>query len=236
MLEHAAAFELYGLRRVYEGYAKMSAPVACTCLDCGTPRTPISLSSLLAGATPCLLCATQIDTELPHLVYLIHFPKLRLYKVGITHTERRRYNRIAAHQRHGGRLLSTVDVPNREAAFAVERHVLRAVRTDRTLVEPKTFPQGGWTETWSDDAPPPDLAILASEVESAGELGYARARDLERYFEINPPAPKEIAPFIERTAIKVGGDVVHCFDVSAPYSKILREVRRARQSADRTGS
>ena len=232
-LEHRAAFELYGLRRMHEGYVKMTAPVACECLDCGTPRTPVSLSSLYAGATPCLMCAAQINTELPHLVYVIHFLSFRLYKVGITHTERRRYDRIAAHQRHGGRLRSVIKVPNREAALAVERHVLQSVRSHRVQGEPAAFPQGGWTETWSDATPPPDLGRLASEVEEAGNPGFARARDLERYFAGNPITPEELEPYIVQTDIAAEGKIVHSLGATAPYSTILRKVRHQRHSPNR---
>lgn len=230
-LEHTAVFELYGLRRMHEGYAKMTEPVACICLDCGTPRTPISLSALHAGATPCLMCAAQIDTELPHLVYVMHFPNLKLYKVGITHTERRRYNRIAAHQRHGGRLLSKIEVPNREAAFAVEHHVLESVLSHRAQSEPAAFPQGGWTETWSDATAPPDLEALANEVALAGNPGFARARDLEQYFGNYPVKLEELAPYIVQTDVEAEGEIVHCFGMSAPYSTIMRDVRRRRHSS-----
>ena len=73
------------------------------------------------------------------------------------------HRRLFDHALNGGTVIDTVVVPNRESARGLER-VLK-VRYRRWATEdvgPTEFPQGGWTETWLDDAPLPDLKAEAS--------------------------------------------------------------------------
>ncbi len=139
------------------------APQAAECLTCGTERR-VSYAALRDGTAPlCWTCTHGIRPDEPHRVYLVHFPELAVMKVGLTHDRHDR--RLLDHALGGGRTVETVAVPDRETARRVERYVralyARWVTGD---VGPEEFPQGGWTETWADDAPPLDLAAAAREV------------------------------------------------------------------------
>ena len=133
------------------------------CMKCGVERR-VSYNALRSGTeAKCWTCITGIRPEEPHRVYLFHFPELRVNKIGITHNRDDR--RILDHTFHGGVLVDSVVVSDREAALNLER-VIRSIFREWPSpdVGPADFPQGGWTETWVDDAPPLDLAGLARAV------------------------------------------------------------------------
>lgn len=142
------------------------APQAAECVTCGTERH-VSYAELRDGTAPlCWTCTHGIRPDEPHRVYLVHFPALAVMKVGLTHDRHDR--RLLEHQLQGGDTLATVVVPDRSTARRVERYV-RAQYAPWTTVEvgPEEFPQGGWTETWTDDAPPLNLRAAAREIEAA---------------------------------------------------------------------
>lgn len=227
--QHTEFFAAHGLARNFDGYAKLTQPVPAICLNCGAERR-ISLSALAQNAQPCLTCAKSIDPDSPHLVYLIHFPELELMKVGITNTEDRRYNRIKAHVKQGGTLIKTVIVPNREAAFTVERYVLNRVLEYRQGATARHLPQGGWTETWHDSAPGFDLPAIVRLLERENAPGFDRSNRLEMYFEDEPITSEELASFVKTQDIQVGSDIVTVIGIMADREEILREVRRRRMS------
>lgn len=131
-------------------------PQEAQCLTCGI-RRKVALAELRDGTAPlCWTCTHGIRPDEPHRIYLVHFPLLRAMKVGLTHARHDR--RLLDHEVAGGDVLATVDVPDRATARQVERRLLQLcapwATVDLSAVE---LPQGGWTETWRDDAPPLDL-------------------------------------------------------------------------------
>lgn len=132
-------------------------PQEAECLTCGT-RRKVAPAELRDGTAPlCWTCTHGIRPDEQHRIYLVHFPALRAMKVGLTHARHDR--RLLDHELAGGNVLATADVPDRAAARQVERHLVKRyapwAAADLSAVE---LPQGGWTETWRDDAPPLDLA------------------------------------------------------------------------------
>jgi len=135
-------------------------PQRVRCLKCGTERR-VCYNELLDGSAPlCWTCTYGIRPDEPHRVYLVHFPSLRVLKVGITHNRHDR--RLLDHALGGGVVVSTVLVRDRESARLLEQVLTaRYACWAREDVGPADFPQGGYTETWSDDVPPPDLEAEA---------------------------------------------------------------------------
>lgn len=171
------SFAAHGLERLHDGYAKMTDLVTAKCLACGSLRK-ISESALLSGATPCLSCDSGIDPNVPHFVYIVWFPRLKVRKVGITNWESHS-DRIAQHLNRGGFLEDLVLVPNRDAATLLESWVLESVvKGHRKASSPLDFPQGGWTETWVDSAPIFDLSLACRDVRNsrAGIDGWPMSR------------------------------------------------------------
>jgi hypothetical protein len=157
----AGAAELFaanGLRLA--GACGEYTPVACVCMACGSERR-VALDDLRQGTAPlCWTCTHGIRADEPHRVYLFHFPALRVMKVGLTHNRHDR--RLFDHVLNGGVVVDTVVVPDRESARRLETLLKARYEAWATAdVGPADFPQGGWTETWRDDAPLPDLAAEA---------------------------------------------------------------------------
>jgi len=155
-----ALFEAHGLRLLKSTVGEYVAQPA-ECLTCGSRRY-VSYHELRAGTAPeCWTCKTGIRVDEPHRVYLFHFVDLGVMKVGITHNRDDR--RFDEHCFAGGALIGSTVVRDREAARLLEK-VVRAIYAGwiTDSVGPEDFPQGGWTETWRDDAPPLDLDALTS--------------------------------------------------------------------------
>lgn len=99
-------------------------------------------------------------------------------KVGVTHARHDR--RLLDHQLVGGTVVSTADVPHRRTARAVEHILILGYRpwatTGPTVEE---LPQGGWTETWHDAAPPLDLSnVVAAALEFLATTEPTHGRSL----------------------------------------------------------
>jgi hypothetical protein len=137
------------------------APQPVECMTCGAERR-VSYNDLRTGSAPlCWTCTFGIRPDEPHRVYLIHFPTFGVMKVGITHNRHDR--RLSDHEVEGGKVVDTVAVSDRESARRLERLLIARYRPWATdSVGPEEFPQGGWTETWRDDAPFLDLAEEAN--------------------------------------------------------------------------
>jgi hypothetical protein len=132
-------------------------PMPVECLTCGILRH-VTYNDALNGTGPaCWTCTHGIRPDEPHRLYLFRFPALGVLKVGITHA--RHDNRLMEHRVNGGELVQVVTVPDRDTALAAEAWILASRRQLlRTAVGPLDFPQGGWTEAWSEvDAPALDL-------------------------------------------------------------------------------
>ena len=137
------------------------APQRAQCMTCGVERA-VSYNDLRLGSAPlCWTCTYGIRPDEPHRVYLFHFPALGVMKVGLTHNRHDR--RLFDHGMQGGILIDSVLIPDREHARRLESLLkARFSRWVTAEVGPGEFPQCGWTETWRDDAPLPDLAAEAS--------------------------------------------------------------------------
>lgn len=135
-------------------------PQKVRCMSCGVERR-VSLDDLKRGSAPlCWTCTHGIRPDEPHRVYVSHFPSLGVMKVGLTHDRHDR--RLFQHMAEGGQFVDSVVVPDRESARRLERLLKARYQPWLTAdIGPKDFPQGGWTEAWSDIAPLPDLAAEA---------------------------------------------------------------------------
>lgn len=155
-------FEANGLRLVGACRGEY-VPQRAVCLACQSERR-VSYDQLRAGTTPlCWTCTHGIRSDEPHRVYLFHFPNLGVMKVGLTHDRHDR--RLWDHVTAGGKLISSVPVADREAARRLESFIrAKYVTWAATELRQTDFPQGGWTETWRDDAPPLDLPAAADLV------------------------------------------------------------------------
>lgn len=162
LAEAPAIYQANGLKLTGECRGEY-VPQRAECVTCGTPRR-VALSALKGGTAPlCWVCTHGIRVDEPHRLYLVHFPVLRAMKVGLTHARHDR--RLADHELAGGRVIATAEVPDRATARRVERRILALYTewalTDLTVAD---LPQGGWTETWSDDAPMLDLQEIVAVI------------------------------------------------------------------------
>ncbi|GAA1170569.1 hypothetical protein GCM10009654_29730 [Streptomyces hebeiensis] len=221
-------FRQHGLVREHDGYARLGQRVAAHCEVCGHKRS-ISISELKSGVAPCLNCAETADPDAIHIVYLMHFPALRAYKVGFTSTEVR-HDRIASHAAHGGMLIEQHEVPNMEAARTVEDVVLRAVRGFPSGCTERDFPQGGYTETWSDDAPAIDLGDVVSQLARDEAPGFDRLSKFRAYFEDEPPTIEELLPFRRIETEEVDGTTFHHVGFSEPLEQVYRKIQARREA------
>jgi hypothetical protein len=225
-------FEAYGLVRDHNGYARIGEKVAAHCMEphCGADRK-ISIADLMNGFAPCLACAEEVDPDAPHTVYLMHFPSLRACKIGITNSEARN-DRVNSHVTQGGVLLGQYEVPNREAARTVEDFVLSVMRDYPSGCTARDFPQGGYTETWSDDAPDMDLDDVVARLASEEAPGFDRLSKLRAYFDSEPATIEELVEFRQVESIDVSGAVVHRLGFSEPLEQVLRKIRARRVAPD----
>jgi hypothetical protein len=129
------------------------------CLKCGNLRH-VSYQQVISESAPaCWTCSYGIRLDEPHRVYLFRFPALGVLKVGITHN--RHDGRLIEHAVQGGQLVETIVVADRHAALAIEAWVLATKSAWLRSVGAEHFPQGGWTEAWSEaDSPAVSLAEI----------------------------------------------------------------------------
>lgn len=226
-------FAAYGLVRDHVGYARLSERVEAHCTDCGAARRT-SVSELASGVSPCLTCdAATTDPDASHLVYVVHFPRLGAYKVGITGTGVR-HDRLASHAAQGGVPVGRRVVPNREAARTVEEFVLRVVRDHPSGCTAEDFPQGGFTETWAEDGPEVDLGGIVDRLAREEAPGFDRLGKVKAFFEDEPLTIEELVEFQRIETIETDGGEVHCVGLSEPLEQVLRKVR-ARRASGATG-
>ena len=156
----AALFEANGLKLSGQCRGEY-VPQACTCTVCGSPRS-VSYAELVVGTAPlCWTCTHGIRPDEPHRVYLVRFEGFGVLKVGLTHNRHDR--RLAQHQLEGGIVVESIVVPDRAAARTLERWIIAyfAPWARPNSVGPAEFPQGGWTETWTEQGAP-TLSLLAA--------------------------------------------------------------------------
>ncbi|WP_436530721.1 hypothetical protein [Actinoplanes sp. HUAS TT8] len=227
--EQTALFAAYNLRRIHDGYAAYGMKVAAHCLSCGAERL-ISATDLLRGVAPCLRCVTPVDPEAPYFVYLMHFPRLRAFKVGITNSETRSC-RISAHAAHGGNLIEMHEVSNGVSARTVEDAALELVREFPSGCGPRDFPQGGHTETWGEEGGYIDLKDIIADLERRRAPGFDLIHQLTEYFAEEPVTIAELRDFTQITVEEFDGVQVHRVDLSMPQEQMLRRIRAQRNIA-----
>ncbi|MFI0764570.1 hypothetical protein ACH4TQ_06535 [Streptomyces sp. NPDC021218] len=188
------------------------------------------MTELSRGVAPCLNCAEQADPDAIHIVYEIHFSGLRLYKVGITNTEVRN-DRIASHVAQGGVLIEACEVPNREAARTVEEAILCSARDFPSDCTSRDFPQGGYTETWSDQGPAIGIGEIVEQCTQEEAPGFDRLRRLREYFDKEPATIEELLEFRHVESKEVDGFRVHHVGFSEPVEQVLRKIRARRESS-----
>lgn len=223
-------FEAYELSRASRGYARYGDKIDAHCVDCGAERR-VSITELARGVAPCLHCAGPLDPDAPHYVYLMDFPTLRAYKIGITNSAAR-HDRIASHEANGGVIMQVRVTPNRQAAKTVEDHVLRLVVNFPSGCTSRDFPQGGYTETWGHDAESIDLDSMIAYLHEYGAPGFNRLNKLEEYFAQAPATISELDEFVRLEVEEFDGVQVQCVSMSKPLEQMLGQIRARRVAMD----
>ncbi len=171
-----------------------------------------------------------VDPDAPHFVYLMHFRRLRAFKIGITNSETKR-GRIAVHEAHGGNLIDVHEVPNNESARTVEDAVLELVRDYPSECGPRDFPQGGHTETWAEDGGHVDLERIIADLRSRAAPGFDRIHQLEEHFAREPVTIVELREFTQITVQEFDGVKVHHVGLSMAREQMLNRIRAQRTIA-----
>ena len=196
-------------------------------MHCGAERR-ISITELANGCTPCLICAGPLNPDALHYVYLMHFPTLRAYKIGITNSEAR-LDRIAVHEANGGIAIQVRETPNRQAATTVEDYVLGLVASFPSGCTSRDFPQGGYTETWGEDAGPINLDDIIDRLHRQRAPGFDRLDKLEQYFAQDPVTLSELREFVRVEVEDFDGVKVHCLSTTKPLEQVLGKIRAQRR-------
>lgn len=99
----------------------------------------------------------------PHIVYVTHLPRLRVFRVGIAAAAKRAAveRQIA---REGGVWVDAVTVENRHAAILTKLDTLAGVEKWRRELPPGELKSGG-TEVWRSSGPSIDLVAIAAAIE-----------------------------------------------------------------------
>lgn len=154
-----------------EKYPGRHRPWKCRCIACGAEVSP-HYSSVDSGNGGCRFCAPYgSDWTKPSRVYVLHHLQLDAVKVGIA-AQGARNDRIARHAQGRWRLHRTLHTDTGHYAWLIEQAVLRRLRLDLGLppyLTAKQMPQGGFTETASAAAIPPDR-LWTMVCEEAGRL------------------------------------------------------------------
>jgi hypothetical protein len=224
--EQDSLFETYGLRRGQRAYARYGDKVSAHCLYCGAERL-ISATDLLRGVTPCLSCAAPVDPDAPYYVYQLHFPALAAFKIGITNSETR-HSRTSVHEARGAIIVEVHKTPNWRAAKTVEDYVLGLVRGYPSGCTARDFPQGGYTETWSEDAGAIDIGDVIAHLREFRAPGFDRIHDLESYFAQAPATVDELRDFTRLDVQEFDGVEVHRLSLSKSREQVLGQIRARR--------
>ncbi|MEI5101741.1 hypothetical protein RB200_28600 [Streptomyces sp. PmtG] len=132
-------------------YPGVSEPWLCRCLRCDRTIKPRLANVTRQG--PCWYCAPRgIAPEKPSVVYLIHHREMAALKIGVSNV-RNWPRRRRDHQHEGWRVINIRYVSTGAAAETIEQASLSEVRErGHPIWLPKeSMPQGGHTETFSDD-------------------------------------------------------------------------------------
>ncbi|RIQ11348.1 hypothetical protein [Jiangella rhizosphaerae] len=99
----------------------------------------------------------------PHVVYIEHLPRLRVFRVGLS-AQRVWPDTARQLRRRGGVIVDEVTVENRHAAVLVKLDVLELVDLWRRELHPSRLQKGG-TEVWRQSGPTVDLIYVAEMIE-----------------------------------------------------------------------
>ena len=139
-----------------EPYTSSTTPWLCICQKCKREVTP-TYSAIREGQGGCRFCADWgIDYTAPGFIYLMFHKDLRALKVGIGGEQRSRgRDRIKQHEKHGWELYKKLSFDTADSAFQVEQATLSWIRKTKKLpvfLSLNEMPQGGYSETFSDEA------------------------------------------------------------------------------------
>lgn len=97
----------------------------------------------------------------PHLVYVLHLPRHRVYRVGVT----RNVGQVHRMERqHRGVLVDVKGVSNRFAALLIKLETLAMVDRWRVELPKKRLDEGG-TEVWYQSGPTVDLDSIRADLD-----------------------------------------------------------------------
>lgn len=142
-------FADHHLTRLHRGYSYWTEKVKAKCNRCGDFRYVSATALNRYSATPCLRCDGKLNQHAPHYVYVVHFPNLGVFKFGLSGAKD--FQRLVVHQRRGGRFMEYVVVENHASAKRLEDQLKHRTAPYRAKCARSDFPQGGYTETWTDD-------------------------------------------------------------------------------------
>lgn len=148
-----------------EPFTATAEPWLCECLKCGNTsykRLGTAEQKQKDGASGCRYCG---ERTYGCLVYLIHHPQLRAYKIGVGKSRR-----VEHHLSHGWEKIEIWDLQSATAAYYLEGLLLDYVRKiwgKPQYLGAEEMPQGGQTETFSDlDLESADIVRLVGELKA----------------------------------------------------------------------
>jgi hypothetical protein len=128
-------------------FVNTKTPWKSSCNACGASIYP-TLGNIISGAGPCKHCAEHgFSYGKPAVIYLLHHPKERAYKVGVSGLDT---GRIEMLQKLGWHLLALRKCRTGKRATRLEHKVLSkllAAGATPNAVPKSRMPRGGHTET-----------------------------------------------------------------------------------------
>jgi hypothetical protein len=147
-----ARFLDVGLRLIGK-YENARKAIECECLKCGS-ITKQTLNGVKNGKT-CKFCAQRgIQHGEPAYLYLIENSLHNSLKVGIGNIGNKN-DRLTSHHRQGWSLIKRWDFNTGEEAEKIETIIFRWIRNEIGIpihLSKGEMPQGGWSETFSQDS------------------------------------------------------------------------------------
>lgn len=153
--------ESAGLKPLVD-YPGVSKPWKSQCLKCKKIVSPWFTS--VRNGSGCIHCADfGFQTGAPAYLYLITNPELGSHKVGIGNSGKKlKRDRIRSHINKGWQTHKKWDFSEGSEALAIEQEWLSILRNDLGVapyLSKEQMPQGGWTETFSDES----ISLLDAE-------------------------------------------------------------------------
>jgi len=157
-------FNEVGLRMIGK-YVNARKSIECECLKCGA-ITKQTLNGVKNGKT-CKFCAVRgIQHGEPAYLYIVQNEFHGSLKVGIGNIGNKN-DRLLSHHRQGWSLVRKWEFATGQEAEILETAVFRWIRYEKRIpihLSKGEMPQGGWSETLSQDAIPLEELIAKIEV------------------------------------------------------------------------